>query len=553
MNLVKKHVYETKALINENSKDSISLNNIAEWILNIGYYPEPYVVPPCFKVSGFKLLDSRIENKNYDDNWESKKLVNISFPKTGLVQRTFGIIHPEIYHDIVRELISNWNDLMDHLFNDQNEIYSYSFPISIPKKDGSKLRSGRMIYEFLEMSEKDLSAEAYKYKLLTKIDITNFYNSVYTHSISWAWVGDRYEALKDSKTFTQLGTKLDKLFQYANDRRTNGVAVGPVLSDIIVEIILAERDKVITRKLKELKIDFLATRFKDDYRFLCQSENDSKKIIKTVIQVLNEFNLQVNEKKTSVELLPESLYRKHSLKYETYSLREKFKSKNIPFKVFENTYLKTLQIHREFLGTSILEKFLGELIDNDTSKKLYKRLKIDFENINIPKQSSNYEKVRRQNIKKGISLLLILKNESTKTLSKVLSIIECLISNPKNKWLIDENYIFNIFLSETENAILNSSAFELIWLIYFTEKHGLSIDITRLTKNLKKEGKINKTENELEVLKNPFVATIRNKMPGKGSFPNPFGEETLTTKIFTPIKDLDEINLIDYLDVFRRE
>lgn len=553
MNIVKNHIQKTKSLIVENSSNKDSLKKIAQWILNSGYYPEPYVVPPCFRVTNFQLSEERIETKAFSDNWSSKKLVNISFPKTGLVQRTFGIIHPKIYHDIVWELISNWEDLLNHLFDDKNEIYSYSFPISISNENGGKLRSGRMIYEFLEMSEKDLSAEAYKYNILTKVDITNFYNSVYTHTIAWAWAGDRYKALDDSKIFSQLGTKLDKLFQYANDKRTNGVAVGPVLSDIIVELILVERDKLITEKLNRQGIDFLATRFKDDYRFLCQSENDSKLIIKTVIEVLSEFNLQINEKKTSVENLPESLYRKHSLKYEQYSLREKYRESNIPFKVFEYTYLKALEIHREFLGTSILEKFLSELVDKDTKKDLSERLKIEFSSSNIPKESSNYEKIRRQNIKKCISLLLILKNESTKILSKVLSIFECLIVDPKNSWLYEEKYLLDIFLIEVENAILNSSAFELIWLIYFTEKHDLNIDISRLVKNLNKEGKIQSTEKDIEVLRNPFVATIRNKMPEIGEFTNPFGDDNIDIKIFTPIKELEDINLVDYLDVFRRE
>ena len=43
-----------------------------------------------------------------------------------------------------------------------------------------------MIYEFLEMAENDLVAEAYNYKYILKTDIKNFYPSIYTHSIAWA-------------------------------------------------------------------------------------------------------------------------------------------------------------------------------------------------------------------------------------------------------------------------------------------------------------------------------------------------------------------------------
>lgn len=552
MNLPKQHRTETEKLIRELSQTDDRIKEIARWILEEGYYPEPYVLPPCFKMNDFNLRHDRIETKQYSNgNWKPYDLATISFPKTGLIQRVFSIIHPFRYHDIVWELIKSWDKLLNILFNPDNEIYSYSFPIALTKNKQGKLRSGRMIYEFLEMAEKDLVAEAHKYKFLTKVDITNFYNSVYTHTIAWAWKADRYKALKDSGTYNLTGTKIDKLFQYSNDKRTNGIAVGPVLSDLIIEIILSERDTVITKKIKTLDIDFLATRFKDDYRILCQSKDDCDKVIKIIIETLNDFNLQVNESKTKTVELPEGLYRLHSLKYETFSLRNKYKNK-IPFKKFEFSLLKALEIHREHLGTSLLEKFLSELIDEDKDKTISDRLLIEFENSNIPLEANNYEIVKKKNIKKGISLLLMLKNESSKSLGKVLSIFECIMLNPENKWLIDEGYFLDILLLEIEKSILKNSAFELVWYLYFSCRHKIEIDLPRLVKVLKKQNKINETISQLEILQNPFVATLRNKMPNKGVFPNPFGDSNLAITMFTNPKDIGEIYLVDYLNVFNR-
>ena len=53
-----------------------------------------------------------------------------------------------------------------------------------------------MIYEWIEMAEKDMVAEAHKYNFIIRADITNFYNSVYTHSIGWALHG-REKAFAD--------------------------------------------------------------------------------------------------------------------------------------------------------------------------------------------------------------------------------------------------------------------------------------------------------------------------------------------------------------------
>jgi hypothetical protein len=179
MNLPKLHRIETEGLIRELSKTDDGKKEIAHWILQDGYCPEQYVLPPCFKIKNFHLNQNRVETKDYYNNkWYPYKLATISFPKTGLIQRVFGIMHPNRYHDIVWELIQNWDELLNKLFNYENEIYSYSFPLALTKNKQGKLRSGRMIYEYLEMAEKDLVAEAHNYKLLAKVDITNFYNSV---------------------------------------------------------------------------------------------------------------------------------------------------------------------------------------------------------------------------------------------------------------------------------------------------------------------------------------------------------------------------------------
>ncbi|MGB8764893.1 MAG: RNA-directed DNA polymerase, partial [Burkholderiales bacterium] len=259
-----------------------------------------------------------------------------------------------------------------------------------------------MIYEWIEMAEKDLIVDASNYKVIARTDITNFYASIYTHSIAWALHG-RDAAFLDKKC-ALFGNKIDKLIQQSNDARTNGISVGSAVSDLIAEIILASIDRKISESIKNL--DFVAVRFKDDYRILCQSEVDAKNILKTISIELSSYNLTLNENKTSILNLPDGLYRKHDREYFPHSLREK---KNVSFKVFEHTLLIALDIHRSNPGTSILEKFISEILNNS------KTLKMDFSVSPIKKD---------QQIKKMISLLFLLKRESEKLLCHVLSITE---------------------------------------------------------------------------------------------------------------------------------
>lgn len=447
MNLVEKHFKKTARLVKALDKDEI-----ANWLLNNGYYPEQYVLPPSFTVSDFKLK-KRAYFKDLKDPARGN-LETISYPKSLLTSRVFGIQHPFNYHDIVFYILDDWDNILEHLFDKDLKIFSYSFPIPVNAKETGKLstlRSGRMIYEWIEMAEKDMVAEAHKFNFIIRSDITNFYNSVYTHSIGWAIHG-REVAFAD-KELKLTGNKIDKLVQYANDGRTNGIPVGSALSDLIAEIVLTSIDVQVSKKLKG--IEFIGSRFKDDYRILCNSEKDAKAILKILSDELISFNLLINENKTKVLTLPDGLYRQHDREYHQYSLREKTE---IQFKTFELTLLKSLDIHKAFPGTSILEKFLSELFDNDNE------LKIKF---------SNDTNSRKKQILKTMSLLMLLKRESEKTLCHVLAICEELYSNYWSKILKEQ--LKELIESEIIKASEKKSTFELVWLVFFSKYLGLGI------------------------------------------------------------------------------
>jgi len=448
MTLPEKHFRKTAKLLR-----AIDKNDIATWLLAEGYYPEQYVLPPSFKVSNFELK-GKPYNKDIKD-LKRRNLVSISYPKSLLTSRVFGIQHPFNYHDIVYWMMKDWDTIVDHLFHKGLKIFSYSFPIPLNARETGKLsslRSGRMIYEWVEMAEKDMVAEAHDFKLIIRADITNFYNSVYTHSIGWALHG-RDTAFAD-KVFKLTGNEIDRLVQYANDARTNGIPVGSALSDLIAEIILASIDLKVSKKLKA--IEFLGSRFKDDYRILCNSEEDAKIILKELADELVNFNLLINEHKTKVLTLPEGLYRQHDRDYHAYSLKD---VSPIPFKTFELTLLKALDIHRSHPGTSILEKFFSELF-NDRHE-----LKIEF---------SNETNSRRKQILKTFSLLMLLKRESEKILCHVLAICESIFDKYKLKYKI-KDYLKELIESEIKKASDKKSVFELAWLVFFSRYLKLGI------------------------------------------------------------------------------
>jgi len=156
LSLVKKHFEETEKLLR-----NIPVSIISQWLLEQGYFPESNILPPTFRVKGFQLQDS-LYNRDMN-KLTRRKLISIAYPKTLLTSRNFSIQDPRNYHDIVFLLDKEWDKILNILFNKNLKIFSYSLPIPISKKDNgklSKLRSGRMIYEWIKMAESDIIQDA---------------------------------------------------------------------------------------------------------------------------------------------------------------------------------------------------------------------------------------------------------------------------------------------------------------------------------------------------------------------------------------------------------
>ncbi len=455
MTLPKQHTLETKRLVKK-----IPKGIVAKWLLEEGYYPEQYVVPPTFKVKQFDLKPKpyfEVDVSGPQPKFEPEKsdLINVSFPKTQLTDRTFGIIEPKIYHDMIWYLMQDWDLVLHSLFRTNNKIHSYSFPIPVTNKHVGflgDLRAGRMIYEFLEMAENDLVAEAYNYKYILKTDIKNFYPSIYTHSIAWA-IHTKSEIRKKgnrNRFDKYVGLVLDKLFQYSNDGCTNGIAIGPAVSDLVSEIVLSEIDTEASKILDSQTVDFLGVRFKDDYRFLCQTKQDANIIIKILQKQMAKFNLTLNEKKCQIDELPEGLFREWTAEYQPYSLRYK---KKVNYKRFENSIRGTLQVDKKHEGTGVVDRFLSELYTKDYA------LKFKFED---------------KDLLKAISLLLMLKERRNKSFPQILGIIEqVILSKPRrSKALSKINGVLEKSFNEKLKNI-DDNQYDLLWLIYFIKSQDL--------------------------------------------------------------------------------
>jgi hypothetical protein len=434
----------------------LAWRDIYNWLLSSGYYPESYVLPPCFTVTkkpARPTLFYQILNNGKKYRVDRHECVNVHFPKSDLTDRTFGIIHPQIHNDIAYHISRNWGVIVDAMFPCDSKVSSYSFPIPIDATNPGRvgfLRSGRMIYEFLNMTEDDLAAVAYRFAHVVKADIKSFYPSIYTHSIAWAIHGKKMiRQPANLHNYLHVGNRLDKLFQNANDGCTNGIPIGPVVSDIVSEIVASAVDRLFCREMAKMAIEYEAVRFKDDYRILVKTSEDGKAAIKALQKSLKEYNLELSDEKTQISSLPNGLFRQWVSKYHAAYPR---KLRSFSWKQFRELYLCVIAIDKEYPSTGVIDRFLADI----TKKDGVPRIRID---------NSNLEKV--------ISMLLMLATLRVKAFPKVIAIIELLVRSrygqQHKKQILEylEAYLQRLVPDEERNKYL------IAWIGYFLVSNDL--------------------------------------------------------------------------------
>ena len=141
-----------------------------------------------------------------------------------------------------------------------------------------------------------------KFNRLFKFDISKCFDSIYTHSITWALLDKEVvkKNLTDSKK--TFGNVFDNLMQKLNYNETNGIVIGPEFSRVFAELILQKIDDNAKRELEKEKLfskkDFEIFRYVDDYFVFYNEESAKEKILTAFRLGLREFKLYLNEAKT---------------------------------------------------------------------------------------------------------------------------------------------------------------------------------------------------------------------------------------------------------------
>ena len=137
------------------------------------------------------------------------------------------------------------------------------------------------------------------YRRLLRLDVSKCFQSIYTHSISWA-VRDKAFAKKNKDT-ESFDKSFDVLMQRANWNETNGILVGPEVSRLFAEVILQQVDDDVATHLSSVGIkpsQLRIRRYVDDYLVFFNSEEVSSAARSAIEVSLEKYKLSINDAKT---------------------------------------------------------------------------------------------------------------------------------------------------------------------------------------------------------------------------------------------------------------
>lgn len=271
-----------------------SSNLIKECFSN-NYFTEE--MPPSFSSEDFvnKLDKILLAISTFSDNYPTTYCTNLSIYKSEYTRRTISLPNPYSYLILLKFLSKNWS-VISQLARSQNS--------TSPITSIGKLSS----YTFNE--SRKLRCQCYLgYKYRLKLDLANFYNSIYTHSLTWALIGkDKAKIFinpksnnKSSNKIYYLADQYDKYMRKCKGLETNGIIIGPFASRIFSELLLSGIDRILRKKYKFI-------RFVDDYNFYFRTKHDAENALSDLHQIFNEFNLTLNKEKISIDLFPFEQY-----------------------------------------------------------------------------------------------------------------------------------------------------------------------------------------------------------------------------------------------------
>lgn len=143
-----------------------------------------------------------------------------------------------------------------------------------------------------------------KYSKLFKFDVSKCFDSIYTHSLSWALLNKEIVKEKIDPSKRTFPGRFDALMQNLNYGETNGIVIGPEFSRIFAEMILQRIDLDVMNALEKngvkFKVDYEIFRYVDDFFVFYNDDQIKEQILSAYRIQLKDYKLYLNDSKTAL-------------------------------------------------------------------------------------------------------------------------------------------------------------------------------------------------------------------------------------------------------------
>jgi hypothetical protein len=257
-----------------------------------GLFPE--TLPPCFDSHDAKRAFQGLEGRLDEDKFKkrSSEFIRYSGTKHNGGRRFFGTPNIVAYFNVSNFIHQHWTTFQGQF---QKSKFSIGSPIILDSEDDRAIKVPSLSELSLQASQK------LRYSpLVLKTDISQFFPSIYTHSLSWAAHGREASKLDtNSKSENLPFNALDSFIQKCQSGQTRGVLVGPDAFRLVAEFISSEIDSQLSEVVAEVGIG--AVRHVDDYYFGIQTETSALILLSRFREILAGFELQINDNKTQIQ------------------------------------------------------------------------------------------------------------------------------------------------------------------------------------------------------------------------------------------------------------
>lgn len=281
-------------------------------LLQRGYFPKE--LPPAFNTYKFALKGqdflSRISAvSGYDKKSSAPAFYSIE--KSDVSRRTIHIPNPLNYLKLADVIVRNEINIIQNIPHSPYSISRAYYESDISKR----CITPRHILLSVIQRAKLKMALSKRYEV--KLDVANFYPTIYTHSISWALLGrDKAKAIwgmsraqrsahipASEVTLYQMADDIDVALRNCNECQTHGILIGPDVSFLIGELIMSRIDANMAARYPHLK----GHRYYDDYTYYVDTSEEADEIYQALQEELRQFGLEINEAKFVKKKAPSAI------------------------------------------------------------------------------------------------------------------------------------------------------------------------------------------------------------------------------------------------------